>query len=74
MKQQGFPLTATYKCSFGIYLLHVLVLYTIYRVFRFNLYLHGEFIAMLLIAAVTLVLSCAIARVLKCIPGIRKIV
>lgn len=61
------------RCSFGIYLIHVLVLYTIYRVAKWNPYCHGGFFALLLTAAVTFAVSWAVTWLLKKVPGIQKI-
>ncbi|MEE8886727.1 MAG: acyltransferase [Eubacteriales bacterium] len=61
------------KCSFGIYLIHVLVLYTIYRVFDFNPYIHGGLLMLLLLTIVTFALSWLIVRLLKNIPYIKNI-
>ncbi|MGI6118149.1 MAG: acyltransferase [Bilifractor sp.] len=73
MNASGRILQALDGCSFGIYLIHVLVLYIIYRVFRFNPYLHGGLAVLVVLALITLAVSWAVIRLLKFIPGVKQI-
>lgn len=61
------------RCSFGIYLMHVLALYTIYKVLAFDPFLHGDVLAIAGCALVAFIVSYAVVWVLKLIPGVRAI-
>lgn len=65
-------LMALDRCSFGIYLVHVLVIYTIYRVFLFQPYAHAALPALLLVAVISFAASFALSALLRHIPGFRK--
>ena len=62
------------KRSFGIYLLHVLVIYYIYRVLQVNPYESGGLALLAGLSVVVLVVTWAISWVLGHVPGIKKIV
>lgn len=61
-------------CSFGIYLMHVLVIYTIYRALLINPYGTGSFFVLLLIAVIALGISWAVTWLLKHVPWIKTII
>lgn len=65
-------LLAVDRCSFGIYLVHVLVLYVLYRVLRFNPYLHGGLGMLCVLVAVVFAASYGISFALKQVPGVRR--
>ena len=67
-------LLAIDKRSFGIYLLHVLVIYYIYRVLQVNPYESGGLALLAGLSVVVLVVTWAISWVLGHVPGIKKIV
>lgn len=60
------------RCCFGIYLVHVLVIYTIYRAFGFNPYEKGLWMIWVCAGAVLLV-SWGFVWVLRKIPAVRKV-
>lgn len=67
-------LLAIDKRSFGIYLLHVLVIYYIYRVLQVNPYESGGLVLLAGLSVVVLVVTWAISWVLGHVPAIKKIV
>lgn len=62
------------SCSFGIYLLHLIPLKVIFAAAKFKPMEHGGYITLLGIAAGVTVLSYAATKLLKLIPGVKKII
>ena len=62
------------KCSFGIYLIHMLVYKHIFAVMRTDPFAGGGFLTLMLIMLVTFVISYAVTRLLKFIPFVKNIV
>ncbi|EGC03527.1 acyltransferase [Ruminococcus albus] len=62
------------KCSFGIYLIHMLVYKHIFAVMKTDPFANGGFLTLLLIMLVTFVISYAVTRILKFIPFVKNIV
>lgn len=61
------------QCSFGIYLLHMLFLKLVLVIWKWNPYLHGGSPMILLLSVGIFLLSFVCIRLLKCIPGTKKI-
>ena len=62
------------SCSFGIYLIHMVVLKYIFAVMKFNPFEHGGTIAVIGICLITLVISYVITRLLKFVPCVNRII
>ena len=60
--------------SLGVYLLHVLVIYYIYRVLQVNPYQSGGLSMLAMLSVVVLVVSWGISWVLGHVPGFKRIV
>lgn len=67
-------LTEIDKCSFGMYLIHLAVLKTIIAWIGWNPYNHGGTLTVLLLAFLVTVVSYCFIRILKLIPGVKKII
>lgn len=67
-------LGAVDRCSFGIYLMHVLFIYLIYRVFQFNPFTSYAGAKMLLVTVVAFICSWAVTWCLKHIPYIKEVI
>jgi len=61
------------KCSFGIYLIHVLVINVIYRSMGFNPYEHGGNLMIALIALITMVVSYVVIYLLRLVKPLRRV-
>ena len=62
------------KCSLGIYLIHMAIDRYVFLVLKFNPFEHGGTIAVIGVCIVTLAVSYVITRLLKLVPGVKKIV
>ena len=62
------------KCSFGIYILHMAALKTVFVVFKIDPIENGGFFAVLGISFGVLIVSYALVRLLKLIKGVNKII
>lgn len=62
------------KCSFGIYLIHMMVYKHIFAVMKFDPFMHGGFGMLALVMIAAFAVSYGITRVLKLIPKVRDIV
>ncbi|MDO4622792.1 MAG: acyltransferase [Eubacteriales bacterium] len=62
------------SCSFGIYLIHVLVIQIIYKCMKFDPYNNGGVLMLFGVFAVSFLVSWGVVRVLKLVPGLKKIV
>ena len=62
------------SCSFGIYLIHMVVLKYIFAVVKFNPFEHGGTIAVIGICLITLVISYVITKLLKFVPCVNRII
>ena len=60
-------------CSFGIYLIHVLYLYIVYRVMAFNPFMHGGIFSLLGLWVCTSAVSWLTVYLLKKIPGVNQV-
>ncbi|MGI6205289.1 MAG: acyltransferase [Anaerovoracaceae bacterium] len=61
------------RCSFGIYLFHMIFIRLVLRYWKFNPYEYGAWAFVVLILAF-FVISYALVKILKLIPGINKII
>lgn len=62
------------KCSFGIYLIHMMVYKHIFAVMRFDPFEHGGFGMLVLVMIGAFAISYGITRILRFIPGVRDII
>lgn len=60
-------------CSFGVYLLHMLLLKTVLVYLHWNPYEHGGFFMVLLLTIGIFLVTCGVVFLLKKIPGVRRI-
>lgn len=61
------------RCSFGIYLIHVMFIRIIFRYMEFNPYTHGSVISFFVIVVIILSISYIITLILKLLPGFKQI-
>ena len=62
------------KCSFGIYILHMAALKTVFVIFKFDPIENGGFFAVLGISLAVLLVCYAAVRLLKLVKGVNKII
>lgn len=62
------------KCSFGIYILHMAALKTVFVIFKFDPIKSGGAIAVLGVSIAVLIVCCAAVRLLKLIKGVNKFI
>ena len=62
------------KCSFGIYLIHMIVYKHIFAVMQFDPFAHGGVGMLILIMLIAFAISYAITRVLKFVPLVKEII
>ena len=66
-------LNQTDKCSFGIYLIHMLFLKLVFAVLKFNPYNYGGFITVFATSVAVLAISFFTVWILRKIPAVRKV-
>ena len=62
------------KCSFGIYLIHMIVYKHIFAVMKFDPFTHGGTGTLILMMLIAFAVSYAITRVLKFVPLVKEII
>ena len=62
------------KCSFGIYLIHMVIDRYVFLVLKFNPFNNGGTIAVIGVCIVTLAVSYVITKLLKFVPYVKKII
>ncbi len=62
------------KCSFGIYLIHMVVYKHIFAVMKFDPFAHGGAGMLILVMLAAFIISYAITRVLKFVPFVKNII
>ncbi|MBO4866418.1 MAG: acyltransferase [Ruminococcus sp.] len=62
------------KCSFGIYLIHMIVYKHIFAVMKFDPFAHGGAVMLILIMLIAFAVSYVITRVLKFVPLVKEII
>ncbi len=62
------------KCSFGIYLLHMVLLKLIFFVWKFDPFNHGGLITVFLTALAVFIVTFIIVRLLRFIPFVNKVI
>ena len=62
------------SCSFGIYLIHMAILKLVFAVFRLDPIGHGGALTVLGIAVGALLVSYLIVKLLRLVPGVRKVI
>lgn len=62
------------RCSFGIYLIHMMVYKHIFATMRFDPFEHGGFGMLVLVMIAAFAISYAITRGLKFVPGVKDII
>lgn len=60
--------------SFGIYLIHMVIINLVYKLFRFNPFALNFIIGGMVLIIVNLALSYMMVTIMKCLPGIKNII
>ena len=61
------------SCSFGMYLIHLAILKSVIAWAGFDPYSHGGTVTVFLLAILTVAASYIIIKLLKMMPGVKKI-
>ena len=62
------------ECSFGIYLVHMILIKWFYTYLEFNPFSHGKIFGLVVTAIILYFLSLAIVWILRKIPGVKKLI